>query len=879
MRVTGLRCEYAKEPLAVDEKTPRFSWETESGAVGVTQISYALAVTDDFGKISDRSRLLSRRGEKKSAESVAVPYEGKALKPFTRYYWRVAVRTSDGETALSDVASFVTGRLSSRWPAKWIGKRERQGKKRNAGAPSPCFFRRFELKKEIDEAYLFATARGVYKVLINGEKLSDEVLAPGWTDYHKTFYYQGYDVTPLLKKGENAVGVSLGDGWYFGNLSAVGRNQYGAYPRLFTGFFIIRYKDGTSERVITDENWRAGEGPVRYADLQTGEFRDGRMNLKDFAAVSFDESGFGPVVVKSVREELEGGKAEPIAVCGEIIPVSYNVVRGRIIFDMGQNMVGRIRLRVRGSAGQKIRLRYGEMLNTDKTLYTANLRSCEATDYYVLRGDGEEIFEPDFTIHGFRYVEIKGMDYTPSLDAVTGVVIHNRLDETGSFECNDGLVNKLFQNVLWGQRGNFLAVPTDCPQRDERLGWTGDSQIFCQTGCYNMYSAAFYEKYVRDVMDAQRENGAFTDIAPYIKWPTGDPLVGFGNAAWGDAGVIIPWLLYKNYNNVNVLEKYYDNIARYIELLRSTCEDGVRTPVCYGDWLCIGTPVPFPVIDTAYMIRVTDLAAKIATVVGEKEDAARFEKYAAEARAAFIRKFVSEDGVIDGDTQTGYALALRFGLSDDKKLNAKFFENLVAAIRKADDHITTGFVGVKELLPVLCEYGRSDLAYKLLTNRTYPSWLYSVVNGATTIWERWNSYTFGGGFASITMNSFNHYSLGSVAEWMYGYAAGIREPSEGWRRFTVAPETDCFSFVKASYKSPAGLIKSEWERKGRRVTLRLKVPVNTVCLLKLKGSEKAVIKELGYGLKPAFTYKDGRHAAEIGSGDYLFEITETEEIK
>lgn len=875
MKITDLRCEYMKGLVVTDRKAPLFSWVIESDKKDVVQTAYRIIVSENIEELDGKKGNICPKSFIASDKSTGVQYVGKALKPFTKYYWRVEVRCNNDETATSEIASFLTGRLDLKFPAKWIGKQEKQGKKKNAGAKSPYLFKRFTVEKEIKEAFLFATAKGVYDAKVNGKELSRAVLSPGWTDFGKTFYYQGYEITSHLNKGENAIGVSLGDGWYFGNLSAVGRNQYGVYPRMFAAVIIVKYTDGSVEKISTDSSWRVGEGPIRYADLQTGEFYDANLELKEFATVNFDESGFSPVIVRTLKEELTAQKGELIEKHEEIIPVSYNTIRGKHIFDMGQNMVGRIRLKIKGEAGKKIRIRYGEMLNTDKTLYTANLRSCEATDYYVCKSDEFETWEATFTVHGFRYVEISGMDYIPSLDAVIGVIIHNGLERTGNFECNDGLVNKLYKNAYWGQKGNFLAVPTDCPQRDERLGWTGDSQIFCQSGCYNMYSEAFYEKYIGDVMDAQYINGAFTDIAPYIHWPNQDPLVGCGNAAWGDAGVIMPWLMYKNYGNVRILEECYPNIVRYIDLLEKTTVDDIRTPMCYGDWLCVGTPVPFPVIDTLYMIYVTELAINIARLVGDEKDALRFEGYAARYRKAFLKLLVKEDGEIDGDTQTGYVLALRFGIAkDDPELYAKFANKLIKAMEAADYHLTTGFVGVKELLPVLCEIGRPDIAYRLLNNRSYPSWLYSVVNGATTIWERWNSFTLDEGFADITMNSFNHYSLGSVTEWLYGYVGGIREFDPAWSKFVIAPEIASLEYANVSFKSPKGVIESCWKRIGKDYEIKITVPANSKATVMLPATENAKVTELLWASGIEFEYKNGRMIAEVGSGSYQFKVRE-----
>ena len=535
-----------------------------------------------------------------------------------------------------------------------------------------------------------------------------------------------------------------------------------------------------------------------------------------------------------VTEELK-----PVAVT-QPMPGSY-------LFDLGQNMVGWARLKVQGPAGTVVRLRFGEMLSPNGTLYVDNLRGAKATDTYILSGNGAETYEPSFTFHGFRYVEVTGYPGEPSLDVITGCVLHSDIPRTGAFECSDPLVNQLVQNIDWGQRGNFLSIPTDCPQRDERLGWLGDAQVFVRTAAGNREVAAFFEKWMDDVADAQSPEGGFSDVAPrLVDFADGAP-------AWGDAGVIVPWTIYQMYGDTRLLQTHYSAMVRWINYLDGANPEHLwlnRRSNDFGDWLSIDDDTDKGVLATAYFAYDAWLMAEIAAKLGHAEDAARFSALFENIKAAFKAAYVSPTAEIKSGTQTAYVLALRFGLLPEP-LRPLAAQHLVRAIEAKDWHLSTGFIGVGYLCPVLTEAGYADVAYTLLLNTTFPSWGYSITQGATTIWERWDGWTEDKGFQDVGMNSFNHYSLGSVGEWLQRYVAGIDlDPdTPGFARIRIQPRPDRrLSFVRASFESIRGRIQSHWTLENDQFTLRVTIPANTTATVILPNAE----------------------THEIGSGDYEF---------
>jgi alpha-L-rhamnosidase len=718
--------------------------------------------------------------------------------------------------------------------------------------PPPYLRKSFESDKPVKRAMLYASALGVFQFYLNGTAVSDEVLMPGWTDYNKRVHYRTYDVTDRIRTGENCLGAILGDGWYAGYYSYQSKRAlYGEDPRLLAQLK-IEYADGSSELVCTDGSWKASYGPLQEADLLMGSAYDARKELNGPFLPWFDDSQWAAVVVDAMPSAppLCTHPGEPIRRIEEIPAKSVTqLAADRWIFDLGQNMVGWVRLTTQNiPAGTRLTIRHAEMLSDDGELYTTSLRNARAMDAYVTKGAEREVWEPSFTFHGFRYAEVAGLSSKPPLEMITGVVIHSALEQTGTFECSNPLVNQLVHNILWGQKGNYIDIPTDCPQRDERLGWTGDAQFFIPTAAYNMDIASFFTKWLVDLdTDSQNSDGAYPSVAP-------DVLNGpFGATAWADAGVICPYVIYRQYGDKRIIEEHHDSMKRYVDYLHKTSKDLVRTQGAFGDWVNLGGGASSEVIGTSYFEYVTRLFAEMAQAIGREDDAAKYRKLADDIRAAFIKNFVTDDGAIKDSSQTGYALAFTMSLlpSDAMKRAA---EKFVDHIAKKDWHLATGFIGTPRLLPALVAAGRADVAYRLLLTETFPSWLYQVKLGATTMWERWDGWVPEQGFQDPGMNSFNHYAFGSVGEFLYRDIAGIDAGAPGFKKIIIRPHVDPrLTYARASYKSIRGEIKSEWrlDPTTHQLTLNVTVPPNTSATVYVPT-------------------KDGERVEKVASGEYTF---------
>lgn len=732
--------------------------------------------------------------------------------------------------------------------------------------PPPAYLRNaFWVNQPIERATVYATALGLYELHINGKRVGEDYFTPGWTDYSTRVYYQTYDVTDLVDKGLNAIGGILADGWYAGYIGfGHNREHYGSKPRLFVQLE-IEHTDGTRTTIVTNRSWRAAYGPHLEADFLMGETYDARRYMPRWDKVGFNDAAWDLVnVTKDVPGKIEAYPGVTVQKQIEIEPVEITEPKeGMYVFDLGQNFAGWARLKVNGKAGTKVVLRFAEVLNPDGTIYTTNLRAARCTDTYILNGSGTEVWEPRFTYHGFRYVEVTGYPGKPGRDAVTGIVVHSDTSHTGRFECSNPMVNQLASNIVWSQRSNFIEVPTDCPQRDERLGWTGDAQIFIRTATYNMDVAAFFTKWLIDLEDAQTEQGAFPDVAPQ------KVAMGSGVPAWGDAGVICPWTIYRAYGDKRIIEKHYDAMKAWIAYLKKNSKELLRPAYGYGDWVAVGSNTPKDVIATAYFAYSTRLVSKMAAVIGKDEDAQQYEELFQQIREAFNEAYVSEDGKIKGDTQTCYCLALYFDLlSQDKRELAT--KHLIEALRRKDWHLSTGFVGLSYLLPTLTETGHLDIAYRLLNNDTFPSWGYSIKHGATTIWERWDGWTKEKGFQDPGMNSFNHYAFGSVGRWLFGTVAGIDTQEPGYKDIIIRPRLGGgLTHARASYDSIHGEIVSDWEIDGDEFTLHVTIPANTTATVYVPALEVAGVTESG---RPALQAEDVRYLG-VKDGTVLFGVT------
>ncbi|MFF7654765.1 alpha-L-rhamnosidase [Streptomyces sp. NPDC007983] len=732
---------------------------------------------------------------------------------------------------------------------------------------SPAQLRRtFTLAgKPVARARLYATALGLYEAHLNGVRVGHDQLTPGWTDYRRRVQYQTYDVTRALRRGANALGVTLAPGWYAGNVAWLGQHQYGTHPALLAQLEVT-YTDGSTERVTTGPEWRAATGPLLTADLLMGEAYDARMETPGWTSPGFDDSGWRPATTaENVTTEVVAQVDAPTRVERELTPVKRTEpTPGVHVFDLGQNMVGSVRLRVSGPAGRTVRIRHAEVLNPDGTAYTANLRTAHPVDTYTLKGGGTETYEPRFTFHGFRYVEVTGYPGTPPLDAVTGRVMHTAAPFTMSFRTDVPMLNQLHSNITWGQRGNFLSVPTDTPARDERLGWTGDINVFSGTAAYTMESARFLTKWLRDLRDGQGADGAFPDVAPVVSG------LGSGTAGWGDAGVTVPWNLYQAYGDTRVLRENWAAMRGWIAYLEKHSSDLLRPAEGYGDWLNVDAETPKDVIGTAYFAHATDLVARTAHVLGE--DPARYEDLLARVKSAFTAAYVSADGRIKGDTQTGYVLALSMDLLP-AALRRPAADRLVALIEARDGHLSTGFLGTPRLLPTLTATGHTDLAHRLLQQRTFPSWGYQIDRGSTTMWERWDSIKPDGGFQDVGMNSFNHYAYGSVGEWMYQNITGITPAAPGFRRILIRPRPGGeVRSAEGRHDSPYGPIATRWSQRDGEFTLAVSVPVNTTAEIWVPARRASDVTQRGARF---LRLSDGCAVYAAGSGSYRF-LTRTD---
>jgi len=858
-RPVHLRCEYLENPLGLDERQPRLSWRLDAEhRRGARQVSYQLLVSSEPGGAPD----LWDSGKVVSGASLHVPYAGKPLHSRQRAWWRVRVWDERGRMSEStERACWETGLLErSDWRAQWIAGTLTGG--RWTSVPAPYLRKTFFVGARVTRARLYATALGLYEARLNGQRIGDLQLAPGWTDYRKRVHYQSFDVTPLLVVGDNTLGAILGDGWYCGHVAGRGRQLYGDRPK-FLAQLVIDYLDGRTDVIGTDSTWRFAYGPLLESDLLMGESYDARLAFPGWDRPGFDDRGWQPARMGNGNGiALDGMRCPPIRALHEFKPRLLHDApdRRQRRYDFGQNLVGRVRLRLKGAAGATVTLRHAEMLDADGRLYLANLRSARATDHYTLRGDtGGEVFEPRFTFHGFRYLELETHGAAVEIDEVTGVGLHSDLASTGEFSCSDPLVNQLQKNIQWSQRGNLLDVPTDCPQRDERLGWTGDAQIFVRTAAFNMNVAAFYQKWMQDLADAQTERGTIPAVAPAV-----DDLPADGGPGWADAVTICPWTIYQCYGDRRLLERHFGTCVRFVDELRAANPDLIRRRTAggqegYGDWLALDNSdrtdggTPKELIGTAFFAHSARLVAAMAEVLGKKTDARRYTKLAADVRAAFQRKFLSRDGAVAGGTQTASVLALHFDLVP-AKLRPRVAAGLVADLEKRGWKLATGFVGSPYLPYVLTAAGRLDVAFKLLHQKQWPSWLYPVTQGATTIWERWDGWTHDRGFQNPGMNSFNHYAGGAIGEWLYAVVTGIEvDPARpGYQHILLQPHPGGnLSSARARLASPHGEIASAWRSSARRFDWEVIVPANTTATARLPVPPKARITEGGKPLERA----------------------------
>ncbi|AIY87265.1 MULTISPECIES: alpha-L-rhamnosidase [unclassified Thermotoga] len=887
LRLENLRCEYMRNPINIDVEKPRFSWILISDQRDQFQRAYRIIVSSSYEKALNWIGDIWDSGKVLSGENINVEYGGKELESFTRYYWRVKCWT-DNEEAESDIAFFETAALEEEdWKAKWITKKEfisfisnenpASGQDKCKQYYAAYFRKEFEITKNVKRARAYICGLGIYELRINGRKVGDNVLDPGQTDYSKIALYSTYDITDYLNE-KNAIGVIVGNGRHI--------ESYGyGKPRLIAQF-LIEYEDGTREFLVTDENWRVSHGPLMENGIYYGERYDARLEMPGWDEYGFDDSSWEEVEATN-RPKLKSQMMPPIKITETLKPKKmWSPKPGVYVFDFGQNFTGWVRLKVRGPRGTEIKIRYAELVDNDGTLNTSTLRSAESTDVYILKGAGEEIYEPRFTYHGFRYVEITGYPGVPTLESVEGRFVHTAVEKIGDFVCSNDLVNQIHKNIIWGQLSNLMSIPTDCPQRDERMGWLGDAQLTAEEAILNFDMAAFYTKYLMDIRLSQREDGSIPDVVPpYWKLYPADP-------AWGTAYITIAWYMYLYYNDKRVLEEHYDSMKKYVEFLKDNSDNYIiRNLGKYGDWCPPGSihpkGTPLELTSTFYFYHDALLLSKIAKVLNKKIDVEKYKRLSENIKNAFNGEFLKfEKGkhIYSGcgcnkksTNQTLCVLPIYSNIvPEEYKLEVfKSLEELVEV--RSDGHLDTGIIGTRYLLEVLSDNGRFDLAYKIVTQETYPGWGYMIKEGATTLWERWEKLCNGG------MNSHNHIMFGSIDAWFYKYVAGIRILEPGWKKFQVKPPINAdLQFASARLIAIQGEIFVSWERLNGKFRMVVSIPANTQALVYVPLMSKKEVFESGRKVFPSenegkicgisfVEMKDKFIVLKIGSGWYNFE--------
>lgn len=880
--VSNLTCEYRNNPIGIDVSQPRLSWQITSTESNVLQTAYQIRAALSVSDLTRTNKLVWNSGKIDSNQSTLLAYQGLKLQSGQRVYWQVRVWVNHHQlSAWSSPSFWEMGLLnSSDWKAKWISSPLKVDSLHSQ--PCPYFRKEFSTGKSIASARIYVTSLGLYELFLNGKKVGNRLFTPGWTSYNKRLQYQTYDVSKLIKK-ENVIGAILGDGWYRGWLTWTPRRNVYGYELALLLQLRINFTDGTSQTLISDGSWKTSTGPILSSDIYNGETYDARLEMPGWAQTNFDDTNWQAVKMLNSNAHLVASDGLPVRTIQTVLPKKIFVTpAGETVFDMGQNMTGWVKLKVKGNRGDTFQLRFAEVLDKAGNFYTANLRTAKATDTFILKNDQEEVFEPHFTYHGFRYVELKGFKGIPTLDQITGVVIHSDMQPTGYFSCSDSLVNQLQHNIQWGMKGNFLDVPVDCPQRDERLGWTGDAQVFSSTAAFNFCVAPFYTNWMKDVTADQLSNGLVPYVIPDVRNGEG------GVAGWGDAAVIIPWNMYLAYGDKRILETQYPSMKAWVDYQNSRAGSKHlwEGDLQLGDWLAFATNRPdYPgattdkdMIATAYFAHSTLLVSQTASVLGKKDDALKYKELFDQIKEAFNKQYVTPAGRILSNTQTSYVLALAFKLLPDSIVTPA--ANYLAEDIRKFGHLTTGFLGTSLICEVLTQTGHVDLAYTLLNRKEYPSWLYPVIHGATTIWERWDGIKQNGSFQDASMNSFNHYAYGAVGEWLYRYVAGLNiDPLKpGYHHIIFQPFFGGgLKNATARLETLYGLAVSSWKIENDSMIYHVIVPANTTATVLLPKTMKGVLQM--YNLNSREKLKDVQledvqpngWVVQLGSGDYVFQ--------
>lgn len=878
LKVRDLGTEHLFNPINIGVPHPGFTWNITSDARNTMQTAYQIRV------LLNKS-IVWNPGKISSDQSVHISYEGKALQSGKKYSWKVRVWDNHGNRShWSKPAFFKMGLLNKNdWKAQWI----EPGFKEDPMRPSPIFRKQFSLNNKIVSATAYITAHGLYEAHINGQRVGDAYLTPGWTSYKKRLQYQAYDVTDLLNNGQNVVGVILGSGWYRGTLAWAGnKNIYGKDIALLFQLNIT-YADGSTATIISNDSWKSSTGAIRYSEIYNGETIDARVEKTGWLLPGYNDKGWSGVKVADFGyDNIIATVNEPVRKQETFQPVKIlTTPKGEKVIDFGQNLVGWVMLKVKGHAGDTITISHAEVLDKHGNFYTDNLRAAKAQDHYILKGGGEETFEPHFTWHGFRYIKIEGYPGEIKPENFTAVALYSDMKQTGSFTSSNPLINQLQHNILWGQKGNFIDIPTDCPQRDERLGWTGDAQVFSRTASFNMNVNKFFAKWMKDVAADQLPNGSVPYVIPNVLGPEAS-----GSAGWGGAATIIPWNMYLAYGDKRILKKQYGSMKAWVEYMHSKSENNLwNSGFHFGDWLFYSPDddndgraavTDKYLIAQCFYAHSTQLLINAAKVLHKEQDAATYTALLQRVKDAFLKEYMTPNGRLVSGTQTAYVLALNFDMLPET-LRAQAAKRLVQNIESYDHHITTGFLGTPYLCEVLTRFGYDSVAYKLLLQKTYPSWLYPVTMGATTIWERWDGIKPDSTFQTPAMNSFNHYAYGAIGDWMYRKMVGLDtyEDGVGYQHIKVKPHIGGgFSFASASLETYYGKLSNSWKVENGRVLMDVEIPANTKATVYVPATSADAVRESNIPLSSidgiiVTGTKDGYVELQLGSGKYHFTVS------
>lgn len=878
LRVEQLTCENRVNPVGIDQARPRFGWQLVADRRGVMQSAYEITVRSG-------TQVVWSSGKHNSGQSHYISYAGKPLYSGAPYTWQVRVWDNAGTASgWSSPATFQMGILQAAdWKAQWM---EAGFEEDSVNRPAQYFRKGFMLKKPIRSATAYITAHGMYEAYLNGQRVGDQYLSPGWTSYEKRLPYQVFDITSLLSRGQNAIGVVVGNGWYRGFLAWDNhKNIYGSKLGVWAQLEIT-YTDGSKEWVVSGDTWKSAAGPIRYAEIYHGETIDARKSLDGWDTPGYNDGAWsGTVTATYPLQNLVATENEPIRKQETFTPVKiFRTPKGEQVIDFGQNLVGWVKVRVRGQAGDQVVIKHAEVLDKQGNFYTENLRAARATATYILRGSGVEVFEPHFTFYGFRYIKVEGYNGELQPEDFTAIALYSDMPKTGQFTSSHPLLNQLQHNIEWGQRGNFLDVPTDCPQRDERLGWTGDAQAFSRTAAFNFGVQNFFSKWLKDVAADQLPNGSIPFVVPNVLGAGAS-----GSTGWADVANIIPWNMYLSYGDTAVLRNQYASMKAWVGYMEQQSRDDLwNTGFHFGDWLFYR---PFDdndgrsavtdkyLIAQCFFAHSTQLLLNAAKVLNKPEEVSYYTTLLGKVKAAFLREYLTPNGRLVSGTQTAYVLALNFDMLPEN-LRAQAADRLEENIKSYGNHLSTGFLGTPYLCHVLSRFGKLEMAYNLLLQESYPSWLYPVKMGATTIWERWNGIRTDSSFEPASMNSFNHYAYGAIGDWMYRVVAGLDtyEDGPGYKQIKIEPHPGKgLTHASATLQTLYGTASSQWNTQDGQLEVQVTIPANARGMVFLPVGDAGKVKEGGQPVAgrsdiQTVDLENGKVRLGIGSGTYRFVV-------